>query len=123
LFRHGLPPTIGGVEEPRDPVIIVRRNYLADRGEIRWARSATKHRISRERSIHVIQHWVARDTQAGPPGRGPRQVLLGEDPHGVALEVAVVVLDDGGMLVIHAMPMRDQFRKRYEEAKSGEESD
>ena len=41
----------------------------------------------------------------------------------MALEVAVVALDDGGMLVIHAMPMREQFRKRYEEAKSGEESD
>lgn len=29
-------------------------------------------------------------------------------------------LGDGSLLVIHAMPLRDSYRKQYEEAKNGE---
>ena len=31
-----------------------------------------------------------------------------------------VELDDGSLLVIHAMPLRDRYRKQYEEVKDGE---
>jgi hypothetical protein len=34
----------------------VRQNVWPDEAEIKFARSATKHRISRERSLHIIEH-------------------------------------------------------------------
>lgn len=89
--------------------------------DLRWARSATKHRIARERSRHVIEHARLRFEQP-PPTDAPaeaesRLVYLGDDAHGVALEVMAVELANGSLLVIHAMPLRDRYRKQYEEAK------
>lgn len=46
-----------------------------------------------------------------------RLVFLGDDEDGLALEVMAVELDDDSLLVIHAMPLRDRYRKQYEEAK------
>jgi hypothetical protein len=36
---------------------------------------------------------------------------------GIALEVMAIELEDDSLLVIHAMPLRDRYRKQYEEAK------
>jgi hypothetical protein len=88
---------------------------------LRWARAATKHRISRERSRHVIEHCGLRFEQ-DPPADAPenaslRLVFLGDDEEGIALEVMAVELEDDALLVIHAMPLRDRYRKQYEEAK------
>ena len=89
--------------------------------DLRWTRSASKHRIARERSRYVIEHAGLRFEQ--PPPRGapadadPRLVYLGDDASGVALEVMAIELEEGRLLVIHAMPMRDRYRKQYEEAK------
>ena len=89
---------------------------------LQWARAATKHRISRERSRHVIEHRGLRFEQ-DPPGdapvsASPRLVFLGDDGEGVALEVMAVELQDGeSLLVIHSMPLRDRYREQYEEAK------
>jgi hypothetical protein len=44
-------------------------------------------------------------------------VYLGDDREGLALEVMAVELEDGDLLVIHAMPLRDRYREQYEEAK------
>ena len=90
--------------------------------ELRWARSATKHRISRERSRYVIEHCGLLFEQV-PPARAqasadPRLVYLGDDADGVALEVMAIELADGSVLVIHAMPLRDRYREQYEEAKA-----
>ncbi len=89
--------------------------------ELRWSRSATKHRISRERSRYVIEHAGLRFEQPPPSGAPaeaePRLVYLGDDANGVALEVMAVEIDDGRLLVIHAMPLRDTYRDQYEEAK------
>lgn len=57
-----------------------------------------------------------------PPGDAPekaslRLVYLGDDEEGIALEVMAVELADDALLVIHAMPLRDRYRKQYEEAK------
>lgn len=49
--------------------------------------------------------------------RDTRVVVLGDDPDGVALEVIGIELEDGGFLVIHAMPLRARYRDQYEEAK------
>lgn len=88
---------------------------------LRWARAATKHRISRDRSRYVIEHCGLRFEQRppddAPAGISVRLVFLGEDAKGTALEVMAVELDDDSLLVIHAMPLRNRYRKQYEEAK------
>lgn len=88
---------------------------------LRWARAATKHRISRERSRYVIEHCGLR-FERDPPVEAPenassRLVFLGDDAEGIALEVMAVELEDDALLVIHAMPLRDRYRNQYEEAK------
>lgn len=45
----------------------------------------------------------------------PRLACLGKDATGIRLEVMAVELDDGGLLVIHAMPMRERYRPDHEE--------
>jgi hypothetical protein len=87
---------------------------------LKWARSATKHRISRERSRYVIEQCGLRFKQEppvdAPVGASSRLVFLGDDTGGIALEVMAVELDDENLLVIHAMPLRDRYQKQYEEA-------
>ena len=89
--------------------------------DLRWARSASKHRIARERVHHVIEHAGLRFEQpppvGAPAGAEARLVYLGDDGEGVALEVMAVELDDGSLLVIHAMRLRAKYREQYEEAK------
>jgi hypothetical protein len=92
--------------------------------ELEWARAATKHRISRERSRYVIEHcdlcFEEEPPADAPAGASMRLVFLGDDAKGTALEVMAVELDDGSRLVIHAMPLRDRYRKQYEEVKNDE---
>lgn len=86
---------------------------------MRWASSATKHRISQTRTRHVIDnarliHFI----RAQPPTR-PADVLLftGDDPRGVALEIMAVELVNGDLLVIHSMPLRPKkFENEYRES-------
>jgi hypothetical protein len=89
--------------------------------ELKWARAATKHRMSRERSRYVIEHCGLRFEQDpptdAPENASPRLVFLGDDEAGTALEVMAVELEDDSLLVIHAMPLRDRYRKQYEEAR------
>ena len=88
---------------------------------MRWARAATKHRISRKRSGYVVEHCGLRFEQEPPSGSpeksSPRLVFLGDDENGVALEVMAVGVEGGDLLVIHAMPLRDRYLEQYEEAK------
>ena len=44
-------------------------------------------------------------------------MYLGDDAEGVALEVMAIELEDGSVLVIHAMALREMYREQYEEAK------
>jgi hypothetical protein len=100
---------------------IVQQNVLAEFKLIRWARSATKHRISRKRARHVIEQCVLRymeDPPADAPiDAVPRLVYLGDDENGIALEVIAVEREDRSLFVIHAMQLRDRYRLDYEEAK------
>jgi hypothetical protein len=97
---------------------IVRRNEWIDSDQISWTRSATRHRISRERSLHVVRHagichrelehedeWYA----------DPRFLFLGPDLEGCRLEVIGVAPTDGSLVIIHAMPLRDQYQGLYAE--------
>jgi hypothetical protein len=42
-------------------------------------------------------------------------VYLGEDAQGQVLEVMAVEAENHEMLVIHAMPLRDKYKKKYED--------
>ncbi|HEX6844310.1 MAG TPA: hypothetical protein VF235_04260 [Actinomycetota bacterium] len=88
---------------------------------IRWARSATKHGVSRIRSRYVIEHANFRFRVPAPDELDDRLLYLGEDEGGVALEIMAVELDKGDLFVIHAMPVRRKYRARYEEARRWQE--
>lgn len=86
--------------------------------DIRFARSTTRHRISRDRIHHVIANYRARFEEPPPEGLGRRSiriVYLGEDPEGGAIEVMAVKGRQGELLVIHAMELRAKYRERYQE--------
>ena len=99
----------------------VRQNVWPEEAEISFARSATKHRISRERSLYVIEHCgfqlVERCWNRAESGLDRRVTFLGDDIEGVALEVTAAERDEEHFLVIHAMNLRDTHRGFYEEAR------
>jgi len=99
----------------------VRQNVWPVEAEIRFARSATKHRISRERSLFVIERCgfqiVRRNGGGMNRGVDQRVVFLGDDLEGVALEILAAERSEEEFLVIHAMNLRARFRGFYEEAR------
>lgn len=111
------------LEKELDPELqySVRQNVWPEEAEIGFARSATKHRISRERSLYVVEHCgfqiVEHHRAATHSGVDQRVVFVGDDLEGVALEVFAAERDDEEFLVIHAMNLRTRFRGFYEEAR------
>ena len=108
--------------EGSTPHDIVRRNIWKGAAELTWARSATKHRISRKRATYVIENSEVFFLQYLPTGGAidetdARLVFLAEDEEGVELEVIAIKLEEGRLLVIHAMRLRSKYRELYEEAK------
>jgi hypothetical protein len=98
---------------------IVRRNEWIDCEKIGWARAATKHRISRQRSPHVVRHAgiCLRDAEHSDEwGVDPRFLFLGPDPEMCPLEVIAVAPEDGSLVIIHAMPLRERWQGWYLEA-------
>jgi hypothetical protein len=100
--------------EPRAD--IVRQNEWVDGKRIGWARAATRHRVSRARTLFAIQ-------QAGvcfPDGFGrkgePRLYFFGDDEDEEPLEIVAIERADASLLVIHSMPLRDRFEAKYTEA-------
>jgi hypothetical protein len=79
-----------------------------DDPNVRFARSATRHRISKDRIRHVIDNYRVRFEEPPPDAgdasaRSTRLVYLGDDDQGRALEVMAVYGKHGELLVIHAM--------------------
>ena len=99
----------------------VRQNVWPEEARITFARSATKHRISRQRSLYVLEHCglqlVHRYRKPTHSDVSQRVVFLGDDLEGVALEVMAVEEEEGEFVVIHAMNMRKRFRGFYEEVR------
>jgi hypothetical protein len=56
----------------------------------------------------------AEPAPAGSVLDDPRLVFLGPDPDGELLEVMAIETDDGGLLIIHAQPIRDRNLKLLE---------
>lgn len=112
------------LEKEFDPELgySVRQNVWPEAAKITFARSATKHRISRQRSLHVIEHCgfqiVKHHRHPMNPDVDQRVVFLGEDLEGVALEVFAAERSEEEFLVIHAMNLRSRLRGFYKEARS-----
>lgn len=99
----------------------VRQNVWPEEARITFARSATKHRISRERSLVVIEHagiqFVERRRNRANSGVDQRIGFFGDDLEGVPLEVIAAELEEDEFMVIHAMGLHDRHRVFYEEAR------
>ena len=102
----------------------VRQNVWPEEAQITFARSATKHRISRERSLYVIEHcgmpFVDQQWNPWNSDVDQRVVFMGDDLESVALEVVAVEREEDEFTVIHAMNLRNRFRSLYEGARSWE---
>lgn len=111
-----------GTELDPDLGYSVRQNVWPEEARIKFARSAAKHRISRERSLCVIDRCglqiVERQWEPAKARPDRRVTFLGDDLEGVALEVMAAEGDEEEFLVIHAMDLRDRHRGLYEEARS-----
>jgi len=125
-FEEVNPPWLlsRALNEELDPWLSgysVRQNVWPAEPSIRWACSATRHRISRERSRFVIDHCgmqrVDRHRNSAKTGADQHVLFLGDDLEGVALEVVAGELDEEEFMVIHAMDLRDRFLGLYEEAR------
>ncbi len=98
----------------------VRQNVWPDDAQITFARSATKHRISRQRSLYVIDHCGIQYVDMWSPMNSAvdqRVVFVGDDLEEVALEVVAAESAEDNFRVIHAMELRSRFRTLYEEAR------
>jgi hypothetical protein len=70
--------------------------------------SARKHGVADEDILHAIDHALAFEDAGQDPDRW---LLIGPDTAGNLLEVVVMIADEGNQIVIHAMPMRDKYRR------------
>jgi hypothetical protein len=97
------------------------RNVLSEFESVRWARSASRHRIPRRSICHVFSHCRLRFAEPPPPeaaaGASDRLVFVGDDERGRAVEVMAVEPEKDTLLVIHAMELRNRYRLDHEEAK------
>src|SRR5215203_103384 len=98
-----------------------KRSTRPDKARITFARSATKHRISRQRSLYVVERCglqIVKDTRSlmHPPA-DQRVVFIGDDLEEIALEVVAVEEGEQEFVVIHAMNMRKRFRHIFEEVR------
>ena len=100
--------------EPR--ANIVRQNEWIDGEGITWARSATRHRVPRAKTLSVIQEAGICFEDRRTRGRSRRLFLFGDDEDERPLEIAAVRQDDGGLHVIHSMPLRARYEEKYTEA-------
>jgi hypothetical protein len=100
----------------------VRQNVWPEEPRIRFARSATRHRISRERSLYVVEQcgiqFIKRRRSEGRHGPDKHVLFLGDDLEGVAIEVLAAEDMEEEFTVIHAMNLRRKFAGLYEEAKA-----
>lgn len=96
---------------------IVRQNDWVDTTKLDWARSATRHRISRASITHVIEHaGICFEEEERADEFQPRLFFFGADSSGRELEVVAVELQDDRVRVIHAMALRKRFGIDYLEA-------
>ena len=90
-----------------------------------WTHASRRHGIARHAARFVVEHCGLVYIQPAPPDSAvpdPRLVYLGDDEAGQAIEVIGVEMEpevngEGHLRVIHAMALREKYRRQYEEAK------
>lgn len=87
--------------------------------EIRFTKSARKHRVGRARAVYVVEHAYAVVRQTGPD-QSEVLMFLGDDDMGRALEVGAVEVSEDLLVVIHVMDLPEKFRGSYEQGKREE---
>jgi len=95
---------------------IVRQNDWVNGERIGWARSATRHRVPRAQTLFAIPHAGVCFPAGTSRGGGPRLYFFGDDEMEQPLEIVAIEQSDGGLLVIHSMPLRDRYEENYTEA-------
>ena len=70
--------------------------------------SARRHGVADPDILHCIDHALAFEDAGEDPDRW---LLIGPDTAGNLLEVVVLITAAEQQLVIHAMPMRDKYRR------------
>jgi hypothetical protein len=80
--------------------------------DLRFAASAFRHGITEDRARYVVEHCAC---PLYPPDRREDEFVafFGPDGNGVPLEVFGIELDDGSVLVIHAMNLRNRYLDDY----------
>ncbi len=73
--------------------------------------SARKHGVAGEDMLHAINHALAIEDAGDDPDRW---LVLGPDTAGNVLEVVVLITVEGTQFAIHAMPMREKYRRLLE---------
>ncbi len=79
---------------------------------VRFRPTSLRHGISHERATYVIEH-CPQPLYSDDLREEDLVVFLGPDASGVPLEVVAVELSDGDLLVIHAMRLRQKYRRAY----------
>ena len=67
-----------------------------------------EHGVADQDALHAIDHALAFEDTGEDPDRW---LLIGPDTAGNLLEVVVMITSEGNQIVIHAMPMRDEYRR------------
>lgn len=79
--------------------------------DIRFSRSARRHRIGAERVRAAIEDaGEPEHIPAAKPGERDTLLWIGRDARGVELEIIAIEIESGTLLVIHAMPTH--YRRR-----------
>jgi hypothetical protein len=73
--------------------------------------SARKHGVADHDIVHAIDYAFAIEDAGEDPDRW---LLIGPDTAGNLLEVVVLITAEGTQIVIHAMPMRDNYARLLE---------
>jgi hypothetical protein len=76
--------------------------------EVRFSRSARKHRIGKAHALFVMEHYEPTVVPADEQ-EDERWLWVGEDDRGAELEIVAIVIRDV-LLVIHVMPTH--YRQR-----------
>ena len=70
--------------------------------------STRRHGVTEPDLVHAIEHFVALEDAGEDPDRW---LIIGPDRAGNLLEIVLMISEEGVQLIIHAMPMRAQFRR------------
>jgi hypothetical protein len=87
---------------------------------LEFAPSSRRHGISEDR---IRQAILSCRSPLYPPAEADEErdlvLFLGSDSNGVPLEVVAIEVDDGSLLVIHAMRMRSKYLSAYARVMEG----